>query len=1100
MRKSILFFCLLLSGFLQLHAQRELLNPLIDSKEIIQNGVALNDSGKYKEAIAEYLKVPSSDTGYADVLHELILSYYNDSNFVEAEKYGNKALALYPEKSTDWYNLLANVYDDTHRSELALRAYDTILAQSPYSYITYFNKGISLLRQEKYDDAQVNFEKCVLLNPYYSSAHYFLGQLQLLKGNLVQAMLSFTTNLMVVPDNRYEKKSINQISSIAEINTAINDDLKNYKPSKEDNFGDIQDILVSKVALDGKYKLKADLEDPIVRQLQVVIEKLEYDARDKGFWMQYYVPLFKSLWDNNQFESMIFYAFSGVDIKKVKEYNQKEKKKIEVFSNAAAGYLNEIRESHELDYTKRADTKERYYIKDFLVSGKGAYGKNSKNEDVVTGPWEFYYPNGRLRSKGTFDNEGQRTGYWNYYYDNGQLKETSYYTNDMADGKSSVWFDNGVTYSKSTYHNDKKNGEETSYYFNGRIASVIYYKAGNKEGTARYYNVDGYLSSVINYNNGKQDGDAITYYPNGEKESLVRFTNDLPEGKYAEYFDNGKLKSEGNFSNGEKTGLWTTYFIDGTTAKTENYTKGKYDGENISYYTNGKIQARDLYSKGDIDGKSQNYDDDGIIFSETVYERGRLRDIKFFDKKGNVISNTTSRNGKATISFYDANGILESQGAYTKEGQADGKFTYYYKNGNVSAEANFNNGKLEGSKIYYYPNKKIKEELNYKDDKANGYLVDYYINGQVSAEGWYVNDQRQGTFINYDLLGNITSKIYYLNDEVHGVSEYYNPGNRPDNNEYFIDGGWFNKIEEFDSTGKIIATSTLDKGEGKVHFIHFNESLYFESNYKYYKLNGPYTVNNFDGSKASVSYYKNGKQDSVYTSWFANGNIHVEGHFKNGDKSGIWKYYYFNGTLSETENYKNGKLDGKIISYNEAGKEDREYSYKDGDMEGETKFYGDNGELIIVFYYKKDNILGYSYFDKTGKLVPMIPLEKGAGTVDSYYKNGVKSAHMIFNEGEVDGERILYYTNGKKLLTSYRINGLENGPLKIYYPDGKLMKEENFYYDSPNGSFKYYNEDGSLIYNINYNLGSLNGECKYYSPEKLAKTYVYYYGVLESIK
>src|SRR6185437_8991464 len=116
MRKSILIISILLVSLPKLRAQRELQNPLIDSKEIIAKGIALHDQGKYKEALAEYLKVPRSDTSYADVLHELILSYYKDSNFVEAEKYGNIALAMYPARNTEWYNLLADLYDDTQRS------------------------------------------------------------------------------------------------------------------------------------------------------------------------------------------------------------------------------------------------------------------------------------------------------------------------------------------------------------------------------------------------------------------------------------------------------------------------------------------------------------------------------------------------------------------------------------------------------------------------------------------------------------------------------------------------------------------------------------------------------------------------------------------------------------------------------------------------------------------------------------------------------------------------------------------------------------------------------------------------------------------------
>ena len=1099
MRKTLLASCLMLSCALTANAQRELLNPLIDSREVIQKGVALHDEGKYKEALAQYLKVPRSDTNYADVLHEIILSYYNDSNYVQAERYVDTARSMFPDKSPDWLNLLANIYDDSKRTDLALKAYDSIIAQNPYSYIAYFNKGITLMRQTKYDDAEANLQKCIMLHPFYSSAHYFLGQIELLKGNLVQAMMSLATNLMVDPQNRYEQSCINILSSIANVNTSVTANLEKYKPGKQDNFEDVQDIVASKIALDKKYKLKADLEDPIVRQLQVMMEKLEYKAGDKGFWMQYYVPFFKSAWKDDQFEPMIFHTFSSVDSKKIKEYNQKEKKKVEAFSETFATYLSAIRESNKLVESERSTATERFYIKNYEVYGKGAFARNAKEEIVLSGPWEFYYSGGRVRSRGTFTNDGLRMGEWDYFYENGQLKESTVYKNDIADGSSKVWHDNGNLYSSTTYKDGKKESVESLYYFNGHLSSVINYKADNKDGVAEYYSIDGDVTSVFNYKNDKREGKGTTYYANGNTESEVNYANDKANGVYKEYFDNGKIKDEGNYTDGDKNGMWKSYFKDGKPSKVENYIKGDLDGESISYYTNGKVETKQSYKKGDEDGKNEAYDDDGILFSDGVFEKGRLREIRFYNKKGVLISNTTSRNGKANIVFYDPWGTKESEGFYTKDGLGEGKFMYYFKNGQVSAEANYKDGQLDGKKTWYYPNNKIKEEGNYKAGKANGYFIDYYINGQISNEGWYVDDERQGTFINYDLMGNITSRIYYLNDEIHGISEYFNPGNKRDNN-YYYDHGWFDKMEEFDSTGKIVTTSKLNKGEGVVTFNHFNGNVFLESHYKYYKLNGAYTVTNGNGSKKISAYYKNGNHDSTYIAWFPNGKVEVEGHYKNGDKNGSWKYYYYNGVLSAVENYKDDEIQGKATSYNESGVRDREYSYKDGELDGEVTYYGDNNLVMLVLYYKAGSVLGYSYEDKAGKLLPMIPLENESGILDSYYKNGIKSAHMVFKESVLDGERSLYYSNGKLQLTATELNNLTIGLEKIYYPSGKIMKEENYYYGTPHGSYKHYNEDGSLISDINYYLGNLNGDCKYYTAGKPVQTYFYYYGVLESTK
>ncbi len=1080
-------------------AQREISNPLINSKEIITKGIALHDAGKYKEAITTFLKVPASDTGYADVLHELILTAFSDSNFTDAEKYAGMAQDFYPARNTEWLGFLADIYDETKRSELALKAYDTILAQNPYSYLAYFNKGISFFRIAKMEEAEFNFKQCVILNPYYASAHHYLGRLALLKGNLVQAMMSFGTSLMVMPGNRYLKTTINYLSSIAEVNTNTAELLKKYKPGKEDDFEMIQEIIISKIALDKNYKLKADLEDGIVRQLQVMMEKLEYNANDKGFWMQYYVPMYKALWQHDQFEPVVNYIFSELEIKKVKEYVKKEKKKIESVTGEAVNYLNGIRETQELQFTKREKAGTRYYISNYTITGKGAYTKNAKNEDVVTGPWQFYFTNGRIKSEGGFDEAGLRRGLWKYYYENGIPKEATNYEKNTAQGKSESWFDNGLPYKKTNFRNDEKDGEETTWYYSGLLNSVVNYKLGKKEGYAKYYNIDDYLKTVTVYSNGLQQGEEIVYHPNGSIQSKQTYTNNVANGPYNEYFDNGKIKVTGNYTDGKKTGTWNTSYKNGNKEFLENYIKGELDGEYTSWYNNGKTATKRLYKKDDIDGKKEDFDDDGIIYSETIFEKGKLKDIKFFDKQGTVISNTSSRRGSAGISFYAPDGSKTSDGFYSKEGVLEGKGKNYFKNGKLSAEADYKNGLLDGSRITYYENGKLRQEEKYAANNANGYFTGYYINGEVSEEGWYVDGRREGTVISRDLLGNINSKIYYLGNNINGITENYYATGKMDY-KAFYDNNWFNKLEQFDTAGKLLCSSALVKGEGKIFFKHFNGSPYIESNYKYYKLNGPYKITNGDGSKCNISYYKNGISDSLQTTWYPNGKIKEEGKYSNGYKTGAWKYYWFNGQLSTVENYEDGKLAGKSMQYNEDGSVDKELNYTNGEVNGEYSMYGDNKELAVLFYYKNGELTGYSYLDKTGKPVPMIALPKGSGKVIAYYKNGNKSAAMEFNESLVEGERILYSTTGKERIAGKRVNGLEHGSKKIYYPTGKLLKEENYLYGKLHGSDKYYSENGTLISDVNYYLGDLHGECKYYSNGKLTDTYIYYYGVMESKK
>src|SRR4051812_6714658 len=84
----------------------------INSAEIIKQGEELYGKDKFKEAIALYKKVPRSDTNYNNILYDLSLTTYSDSNYTESIKLCEEGLKYYPERADDWYNLIANCLDE----------------------------------------------------------------------------------------------------------------------------------------------------------------------------------------------------------------------------------------------------------------------------------------------------------------------------------------------------------------------------------------------------------------------------------------------------------------------------------------------------------------------------------------------------------------------------------------------------------------------------------------------------------------------------------------------------------------------------------------------------------------------------------------------------------------------------------------------------------------------------------------------------------------------------------------------------------------------------------------------------------------------------
>ena len=51
------------------------------------------------------------------------------------------------------------------------------------------------------------------------------------------------------------------------------------------------------------------------------------------------------------------------------------------------------------------------------------------------GKWTFYYSNGKIETKGRFNEFGQRIGKWRYYYKNGRIKQISGFSNGEVSGK-----------------------------------------------------------------------------------------------------------------------------------------------------------------------------------------------------------------------------------------------------------------------------------------------------------------------------------------------------------------------------------------------------------------------------------------------------------------------------------------------------------------------------------------------------------------------------------------------------------------------------------------------------------------------------------------
>lgn len=1074
-------------------------NPLIASGPIIESAIKKHDEGQYKEAIALYKKIPRSDTNYVRALYEMGMSLTADSQFNEALQVYTEGLSLKQERERepDLYNNYASLLDDMGNVDKALAVYDEAIAKYPTYAPLLLNKATTLLKLKRSAEAEAILQKNLLINPYSTSSHYMLGIAALQQGKIVQAFISNFSYLMMSPDGRYFQNCINNLSAIANNRDDIRPFIDERKESPSDSYQLLEQILLSKIALDKNYKSLIKLDDAICRQIQVLFEKMEYTAEEKDFWMQYYIPLYKKIFEEKKFETYVYYIFSNINIETIQTYIKKNKKEKDALIEEIVAYLNDIRVTRELVVENRKKPGIRYAIADGYVSGKGTYASDGEKP---IGNWEFYYPGGNIRSKGKYTETGEQDGTWNFFYTDGSRKAVENYVNGKLEGESIYYHENGNISSRTNYHNDLEEGESVTFYLSGADRTKEKYKNGKLEGEKRIYYTNGTIHYIENYVADSISGKAMSYHENGQLETASNYVNGKIDGPIKGYHENGQLSYEGQYTNDEISGTWKRYHENGQLKVIEKYVDGHMEGEYIEFHDNGKKYIQGINKKGKYDGEVSYFDDDGVLFSIFTYEKELLARARYFDKKGNQISESKAANKKMNLVTYRPDGTKRSELTYNEKGDADGLETIYFPSGKVNETSNYVEGLLQGTGITYQLNGKKAGETEYTEQKKNGYSKSYHSNGKVSIEGWYQDDASQGNWISLDQFGTITAESAMLDNEPHGVKREYWP-NGVLQDETINQKGWVKTYTQYDTTGKIINQVDLSSGTGKYKMVHFNGKTAATADYIKGGLHGAYMFYYFDGSIETESYYKRGIRDSIYKQFYYGGKTGTLGQYNMGNKTGTWNYYRENGELYYTEQYVDGSIHGKKTFFFNNGKTDTEINFDNGSREGWLSKFDSTGALIYKIKYHNDMPVSYTYSGKDGQLVPEIPFIKNAGKLTSYYANGNLSSTFELVDGQFIGSLKYFHSNGKLRSESMEQYGESEGTTKEYYPDGQLKAEWNYTCDVLHGKYAYYSPKGIKTEEGAYYDGELHGPVKYFKENgQLRETWIYYYGTLLEIK
>ncbi|MGN6639076.1 MAG: tetratricopeptide repeat protein [Mucilaginibacter sp.] len=1072
---------------------------LINSGELMHQGMKLYDSAEYKKALALFDQISRSDTNYVWSLYGKAIACEADSQYSQTVKYCQEALALNEQREyePDIYNTYGNTLNDMGEHEKALKVFDSAIAKYPAYAVYYYNKGIVMNALKRYSEAEQLFKQALLIDPYRYSAHFQLGVTALQQGKIIPAYLSFAGYLLLNPEGKYWKNCINLLNQISRSTDEVLDFKNKRTITQDDNYQAVEDIVLSKIALDQAYKPIISLDDPISRQIQAVFEKLDYKDSNQDFWIQYYLPFYKKVYANGQFEMFINHIFMSADVKSIQEYNKKHKKEHEQFKTGAADYFNRIEITRELNYEKRDSVTETYVFDDNTLLGKGTLANKGK---ILVGHWEGTYGMGNRKSKGDYNTAGNREGYWEFYYFTGQIQAKETYHDGKREGLATFYFENGNVSSSENYANGQLEGVSKTYYYAGTLKSIINYKAGKKDGEERDFYSNGNLESIDHFSNDQRSGEQRTYFKSGKIKEIAQYINGKAEGPFKAYYETGGTSYEGVYAKDKAEGEWKYYHENGKLKEKRNYVDDNEEGLHEEYDKNGQLSYRCNMKKGKIDGEANYYFNNGNVLANYVYGNGVVRSAKYFDKAEHALSSSEVKGNSISVVSYNVNGAKKAHFSYDQKGNLDGVDTIFYASGKINEINNYKNDEFNGPSVSYYLNGNKKTAINMTNGKNDGYYTSYYVNGHLEVEGWVKDGQNQGEWKYYDELGRLTTKAYFLDGDFDGYREDFLPnGEKITEQKYHR--GWLEKMTQYDKGGKVLLVDTFPKCTGKYTLIYPGGEKMVEADYVNGDYNGPYKTYYFDGSPETVTYYKKGAKDSIYLSYYYGGIKSIEGSYKLGNKSGVWKYYQENGKPSSAIEYANDMMNGERVSYFDNGNKDRISVYKDDVLDGAVKEYDIDGTLAYQMLFENGDPRSYSYLGNDGKQVADIPIPGINGVMKSYYQNGKVSRECVYSDGVKNGPNVYYYASGQVRSVDTVAYGISQGISRVYYPNGRLRSEYHYQADNADGICREYNDKGILKKEIAYENGLNNGPAKYYDDNgKLVKTLSYYYGTLISVK
>jgi TonB family protein len=252
-----------------------------------------------------------------------------------------------------------------------------------------------------------------------------------------------------------------------------------------------------------------------------------------------------------------------------------------------------------------------------------------------------------------------------------------------------------------------------------------------------------------------------------EKYYVKKSNKDIKEGKYLQFFINTKI-SEGAYSNNSKSGEWHYYDLNGKLNFSGSYESNQKHGK-WTYYYNNKLSSEIFYNNGETDSIN-GYHKNGQLTYEVRYNPDKTGYCKSFYSNGKIKELIHLKNKviHGVYTFYFENGQLHHETEYN-EGKKISILRTFDLNGNAINGGTLNQG--NGTYITFHISEKMDSSKlntfvikNYKNGLLNGDCKYFQKNGNVITEGIFEEGYRVGEWKIFNEDGSFETTVNYDSD------------------------------------------------------------------------------------------------------------------------------------------------------------------------------------------------------------------------------------------------------------------------------------------------------------------------------------------------